>query len=175
MLKQSKLIAILLSLILTITLTGCMPVYETENNDNPVTPTLYGPYSGERVVDGDTIIIDLDGERTRVRFLGVDTPESVAPDEERNTEEGVVASDYTKELLPKGSLVYLEYDIVRTDKYDRVLAYVYLDDQETMIERKLLTDGMAKVYNDRDNKLYYDEFCKLEQAAQNSHIGIWAE
>lgn len=138
---------------------------------------LCGPYDVVRVVDGDTIIIDLDGQKTRVRFANIDTPESVAPEDtgKVNTEEGVEASDYTKNLLPSGSKVYLEYDKKRTDKYDRVLAYIYLEDGETMIQRLLLKDGMAKVYNDHNNTRYTDEFYRLQDGAKASGLGIWKD
>ena len=88
--------------------------------------------------------------------------------------EGIVASVYIKKLLPDGSKVYLEYDNKIKDKYDRVLAYVYLEDGETMIQRLLLKDGMAKVFNDKQNKRYTDEFFKLQDEAKASKIGIWA-
>lgn len=138
---------------------------------------LCGPYKVVRVVDGDTIIIDLDGEKTRVRFANVDTPESVASPESGkvNTAEGVVASDYTKELLPAGSFVYLEYDEKVLDKFDRVLAYIYLSDKKTMVQRLLLSNGLAKVFNDYDNTRYTAEFYKLQDKAKASGLGIWKD
>ena len=138
---------------------------------------LSGPYDVVRVVDGDTIIIDLDGEKTRVRFANVDTPESVATEESGkvNTEEGAIASEFTKGLLPEGASVYLEFDVKVMDKYDRVLAYVYLDDKETMIQRILLENGMAKVFDDYDNTRYTDEFYNIENQAKSQGIGIWSE
>lgn len=143
------------------------------DNKETTPTTLYGPYEVQDVVDGDTIHVNINGERTKVRFLGVDAPESVAPEEERNTEEGVKASEYTKKLLPHGSYVYLEYDNNRYDKYDRLLAYVYLDDKETMIERLLLQDGMAEVYDDPDNQRYTDEFYKINRQAEKEGKGIY--
>nr|WP_255466514.1 thermonuclease family protein [Eggerthella hominis] len=58
-------------------------------------------------------------------MIGMDTPESVAPQEERNCEEGVLASDHMKELVGKGDVLWLQYDTSVTDKYDRPLAYVW--------------------------------------------------
>jgi micrococcal nuclease len=81
----------------------------------------------ERVVDGDTIIVRVGGERERVRLIGINTPESVAPEAERNTEEGVEASDYTKSLVGEGDTVWLESDVSDRDKYDRLLRYVWLE------------------------------------------------
>ena len=81
-----------------------------------------------RVVDGDTIIVSIDGKKSRVRLIGIDTPESVAPESsgKANTEEGVFASDYVKDLLADTTTVYLQKDVSDTDQYDRLLRYVWL-------------------------------------------------
>lgn len=68
------------------------------------------------VVDGDTIKVELDNQKYTVRFVGVDTPESVHPNKEKNTKEGKIASDYTKNRLT-GKNVYLQKDVSGTDKY----------------------------------------------------------
>lgn len=183
---KKKLIIVSAVLLLLITFAACRfnIKFNTDTTKQTTTTTkapevkatLNGPYDVVRVVDGDTIIIDLDGQRTKVRLSNVDTPESVASEEsgKENTPEGVIASDYTKNLLPEGSKVYLEYDNKTTDQYDRVLAYVYLEDGETMIQRLLLKDGMARVFNDKINKRYTDEFFDLQDAAKDAKIGIWA-
>lgn len=129
---------------------------------------LNGPYEVDRVVDGDTMIVYIDGERTRVRLIGIDTPESVAPEEERNTQEGIIVSDYVKELMDDaGYEVWLEYDNEIYDQYDRTLAYVYIDyDGElVMLERILLEEGMAETVLYGTNDRYYDEFRELERNA----------
>ncbi len=116
---------------------------------------LNGPYSVERVVDGDTFIAEVEGERTRIRMLGIDTPESVADHPERITEEGLVASDYTKQLL-EGALVFLEYDVEKKDHYDRLLAYVYIKqgNDYVMINRLLVEEGYAVPYIIEPNTRY---------------------
>jgi micrococcal nuclease len=116
---------------------------------------LNGPYSVERVVDGDTFIAEVEGERTRIRMLGIDTPESVADHPERITEEGLVASDYTKQLL-EGALVFLEYDVEKMDQYERLLAYVYIKDGNNyvMINRLLVEEGYAVPYIIEPNTRY---------------------
>ncbi|MDO4522682.1 MAG: thermonuclease family protein [Eubacteriales bacterium] len=83
----------------------------------------------ERVVDGDTVYATLNGVSTKIRLIGINTPESVAADESRNTAEGVIASDYVKGLLSKGDVLYLEYDEEQTDQYGRTLAYLWLSDE----------------------------------------------
>ena len=131
----------------------------------PVGVDLEGPYEVDRVVDGDTLIVYIDGVRTRVRLIGINTPESVAPEEERNTEEGVIASDYVKTLMEDADYeVWLEYDNERYDQYDRTLAYVYIDydGEVVMLERILLEEGYAETVRYGTNDRYYDEFCALE-------------
>ena len=148
------------------------PVYVSSESEQPVAK-LYGLYDVVRVVDGDTIIVDRDGKETRIRFIGVDTPESVNPDESLNSEQGAIAADFTKKLLT-GQQVYLEYDKERTDKYDRVLAYVYLSDGETMVETELLNSGMARTMTIEPNTKYAIYFEQLEAAAAEKKIGIWS-
>lgn len=125
----------LLGLLILISLTGCdkFGQVETENN----------LYEVVRVVDGDTVILNIDGNKTRVRLIGIDTPESVAKDKSRNVKEGKVASNYTKRLL-ENKRVRLEYDDEKHDVYDRQLGYLFLDDE--FINEKLLKEGMAKLY-----------------------------
>ena len=129
---------------------------------------LEGPYEVDRVVDGDTLIVYIDGVRTRVRLIGVNTPESVAPEEERNTEEGVYASDFVKTLMDDADYqVWLEYDNEIYDQYDRTLAYVYVDyeGEVVMLERILLEEGLAETVRFGSNDRYYDEFRELEAQA----------
>lgn len=136
--------------------------------------TLYGEYEVVYIVDGDTIDVEIDGEKTRVRLIGVDTPESVHPDESRNTNEGKAAADWLRELLD-GEKVYLEYDAAQTDKYGRTLAYVYLGDRKTMVNKLLLENGLAQVMTVQPNSKYSDEFYKLQTRARKDEVGFWAE
>lgn len=136
-------------------------------------PVLNGPYEVSRVVDGDTIVVEIDGTDTKVRLIGMDTPESVNPKEEKNTEEGVEASDYTKQLLD-GLNVYLEYDIDPEDRYGRTLAYVYLDDGETMVNRLLVQEGYAMIMTVQPDSKYADLFLEDQTAAREAGSGFWS-
>lgn len=127
-------------------------------------------YPVTRVVDGDTIVVNINGKDEKVRLIGVDTPESVHPDKNKNTEFGKVASNFTKNLL-KGKSVKLEYDVQQRDKYGRLLAYVYLGDK--MVNKELLIAGMAKVATFPPNVKYVEEFRALEKTARDSKVGIW--
>jgi len=130
-----------------------------------------------RVVDGDTLLVKRDGKEERVRLIGVDTPESVNPDESKNTEEGKVASDFTKSLMKGVSSVYLEYDTTERDQYERVLAYVYFEKgaDTYMLNEYLLREGMAQVMTVPPNVKYEARFLKLQKKAQDNEVGFWAE
>lgn len=102
-----------------------------------------------RVVDGDTIAVTLNGENIKVRFIGVDAPESVHSDESKNTENGEFATEYLKSLLKAGDTLYIQYDVERTDIYGRTLAYVWTDDKVDItnkmdIEKYMLNAIMVK-------------------------------
>ena len=82
-----------------------------------------------RIVDGDTIVVEIENEEYKVRLIGINTPESVAPEGYRteNTAEGADASKIVKEYLKDVKEVYLQKDVSETDKYGRLLRYVWLD------------------------------------------------
>ena len=137
-----------------------------------------------RTVDGDTIIVeDSEGQQQRVRLIGIDTPESVAKEEERNNEYGVMASDYTKELFSDVDTVYLEFDIDDDDQYDRTLAYVWLQDvddtfDETDIEKYMVNAiivkdgyGVAKRYE--PTVAHDDTLQALMNDACKNNAGLW--
>ena len=77
-----------------------------------------------RVVDGDTIDVDIAGKTQRIRLIGLDTPEVYGKVDCFGKE----ASQFTKSLLPLGRAVRLEKDLSETDRYGRLLRYVYLPD-----------------------------------------------
>ena len=123
-----------------------------------------------RVVDGDTIVVKYDGVDEKVRLIGVDTPESVHPNETKNTEEGIKTSEYTKQRLT-GKTVELELDVQERDKYGRILAYVYVDGE--MYNKELLKLGYAKLATYPPNVKYVDDFTKLQKEARENKVGLW--
>jgi micrococcal nuclease len=130
------------------------------------------PYQVVRAVDGDTIIVDMDGANERIRLISIDTPESVHSDEKRNTEYGRIAAEFTANQL-EGKTVTLEYDVEERDQYDRILAYVYLGGK--MFNKTLLEEGLAKVTTYPPNVRYADSFVELQKQAQKDRKGIWAD
>lgn len=127
-------------------------------------------YDVVRVVDGDTIIVNVNGVEERIRLIGIDTPESVHPDPTQNNRYGTIASDYTKNLLT-GKKVSLELDVQERDKYGRLLAYVYLDG--VMVNKTLLQAGMAQVSTYPPNVKYVDDFLALQKTARDNNVGLW--
>lgn len=134
-----------------------------------------------RAVDGDTAAVNIDGQEKRVRFLGVDTPETVHPNKPVQFY-GKEASNFTKESL-NGKRVWLEYDANPQDRYNRHLAYIWLKNpktideasiRENMFNAKLLLGGYAKVMIIRPNKRYEAEFKKFEAEAKQAKRGLWA-
>lgn len=123
-----------------------------------------------RVVDGDTFKCMIDGKEQTVRLIGVDTPESVNPNKEKNTVEGKIASEYTKRYLEDRD-VELEYDIQKTDKYGRVLAYVWNGD--TLFNFKLIRDGIAKPMTIAPNVKYSKIIRNLEKKAVENNKGFF--
>ena len=131
------------------------------------------------VVDGDTlIVIGDDGLQYKVRLIGIDTPESVHADETKNNQYGELASDHTKELLKDITTLYLEYDEMTTDIYNRTLAYVWLSPDTSnfgnMLNAKILYDGYAadKVYEPNDK--YMVEFKEIRNDAEKNERGLWS-
>ena len=128
-----------------------------------------------RVVDGDTLVVHFDtGEDEKVRLIGINTPESVAPNSYRtkNTKEGEEASKYVKTMLEDVDTVYLQSDTSDRDKYDRLLRYVWLDIpddvydkseiKEKMLNAILVEDGIAEVATYEPDTTYADLFEELE-------------
>lgn len=127
-----------------------------------------------RVKDGDTYVLKIDGEETTVRLIGVDTPESVAPSDysKENTSEGKTVSEIVKQKLQPGDTIYIEYDVSKTDKYGRTLAYLYFEDG-SMVQEWLLQNGYAQVMTVQPNCKYAERFAELEHTAAENNVGLW--
>ncbi len=159
--RKKSSITVLLTLLIVI----IFVVFPDENKGD-----LDGPFQVTRVVDGDTIVVHMAGAEKKVRLIGVDTPESVHPDETRNVPYGKIASEFTRQQL-EGQQVYLEYDVAETDKYGRILAYVWLNDK--MFNKTLLQEGHAMLATFPPNVRYVDDFTKLQSEARDADKGLW--
>jgi micrococcal nuclease len=126
-----------------------------------------------RVVDGDTLLISAGGRSERVRLLGIDTPETVAPD--RPVEcFGPQSSAYAKRLLD-GRRVALRYDRETRDRYGRLLAYVYLGGEDgVFVNARLVEQGYARTLSFAPNTAHAAALAALERRAAVAGRGLWA-
>ncbi|MCA0986460.1 thermonuclease family protein [Guptibacillus algicola] len=123
------------------------------------------------VVDGDTIKVSMDGKSETVRLLLVDTPETKHPSKPVQPY-GPEASTFAEETL-EGEEIELELGISERDKYGRLLAYVWIEDN--MFNELLLEKGLARVaYIYQPNVKYVEEFQSLQRTAQTEGVGIWS-
>ena len=122
-----------------------------------------------RVVDGDTIEVLINGKTESVRYIGIDTPETVDPRKPVQCF-GVEASKKNKELV-EGKMVRLEKDITDRDKYKRLLRYVWVDD--ALVNLVLVTQGFAKSYSYPPDVAYQDLFLIAEKKAREDKMGLW--
>ena len=122
------------------------------------------------VVDGDTIDVVIDGRERRIRYIGIDTPETVHPT--RGEEPyGREASARNRELV-EGVTVFLEKDVSETDRFDRLLRYVWLEDG-TMVNETLVAEGYAQVSTYPPDVKYAERFLVAQRAAREARLGLW--
>jgi micrococcal nuclease len=123
------------------------------------------------VVDGDTVRVRIAGREEPVRYIGIDTPESVIPGE---TPEcfGEEAARLNGRLV-EGETVRLVFGRERRDQYDRLLAYVYVG--ERLVNAEILRRGYARTLAIAPNTDFADRFARLQQAAANAGRGLWSE
>ena len=145
-------------------------IINTINNSN--TTKIEVKYS--KSVDGDTAKFELDGKEITVRFLGIDTPETVHPTKGEEPY-GKEASNYTKEKLENAYKIEIEYDenASETDKYERPLVWVWVDD--TLLQEELISNGLARTYMLQDNYKYAWMLQENEEKAKEEKVGIWSE
>lgn len=124
-----------------------------------------------RVVDGDTIRVRIGDRDYPVRYIGIDTPETVDP--RRPVQRfGKEASDRNKQLV-EGKTVRLEKDVSNTDKYNRLLRYVWVDGK--MINAVLVEEGFARAASYPPDVKHQDLFQRLERQAREAKRGLWGD
>ena len=125
-----------------------------------------------RVVDGDTVDVRMFGDVQRVRLLNINAPED-------NAATGVAecmgpeASAALTKLLPKGAAVTLRYDAERYDRYDRLLAGIFLDD--TLVNAEMAREGLAASMVVGDNTRFIEDVRAGETKAKETQAGIFGE
>lgn len=127
-----------------------------------------------KCVDGDTIKIIKEEKEYTVRMLAIDTPESVHPTKGIEYY-GKEASEYTCNKVTNAKKIELEYDenSDKTDKYDRLLAWVFVDG--TLLQKELIEKGYAKIAYLYDDYKYTKELESAQELASVKNIGVWNE
>jgi micrococcal nuclease len=135
-------------------------------------PAQDGKGTVVHVLDGDTAIIDIAGTEESVRFLGIDTPEIVHPDQPEECF-GPEATARTTELLPEGTVVRLERDLEARDRYDRLLAYVYRAEDDLFVNETLVREGYADTLSIEPNTTFAGLLSAARAEARNAGRGLW--
>jgi micrococcal nuclease len=123
-------------------------------------------------IDGDTFDVRIDGRTERVRLIGVDTPETVAPNRPVQCY-GPEASAFVASVLPEGTEVRLERDAVARDRYGRLLAYVYRADDDLLVNLALVEHGYAEAKSYGDNEALHRTFAAAGAEARAAGRGLW--
>jgi micrococcal nuclease len=128
----------------------------------------------ERVIDGDTIVAQVDGREERVRLIGIDTPETVKP----NTPVqcfGPQAHELNARLLGSaGTALTLRFDRELRDRYDRLLAYVYRTQDGLFVNARLIDAGAARTLEIAPNTAHAAQLSDLQHAARAAGRGLWS-
>jgi len=165
------------ALILSVFSCSILPVQNTSpttTTTSPASPTII-PTTGAvttsidevpvvKIIDGDTIDVNIGGVTKRVRYIGVDTPERDTPFYQVATE--------TNSGLVAGKNVRLVKDTRETDDYGRLLRYVYVG--EIFVNARLVELGYAQAFPYPPDTKYNDLFATLEQTAKSKYLGIWS-
>jgi len=165
----------LVSTVLVVAALGLLPACGGAGSGSATGTTLApGEARVTRVVDGDTIVVDLDGRSEKIRLLGIDTPETKSPTKPVQCY-GKEASAHTTELLPDGTVVRLERDVEERDQYGRLLAYVYRADDDLFVNLELARDGFASLLTYRPNVAHVDELSAAVDDAHARQAGLWGQ
>jgi micrococcal nuclease len=145
----------------------------------PTTGALEANATIEHIVDGDTIDVLIGGAEERVRLIGIDTPEiahSASGDRPPQVAEclGDEAHRFTESLLPVGTPVRLERDVVPRDDYGRVLAYVYRAADGIFVNYEIVRHGYAQPLAIAPNVAFSEVMVGASRDAERDDVGLWS-
>jgi micrococcal nuclease len=138
------------------------------------------------IIDVDTIIIRLQGHKERVRLIGIDAPECrpnlkaekdsirTRDDLRTITEMGQRATRYVKGIISPGDQIELELDLQQRDKYQRVLAYIWLPDGR-MLNEEIVRAGYASLMTIPPNVRYHQRLQEAYIEAREGKRGLWSD
>lgn len=162
------------SLIAPSTVSQATPPIDSDNlqTDPAFIPKHSYATSVKSVIDGDTITAMVDGKRTSIRLIGIDTPESSSSTrpEECGGEE---AAEFLRNILPKGTPILLTRDQELLDPYDRLLAYVFRKNGGLFVNLAIAKYGMADELSFPPNTRHASHIRKAVTTARTTGTGIW--
>ncbi|MDQ3930146.1 MAG: thermonuclease family protein, partial [Chloroflexota bacterium] len=148
------------------------PTVAPPSNTPTATPIALAEARVERVIDGDTLEVVLDSEVERVRLIGVDAPETNGPPICYASE----ATAKVEELVGRAAgRVLLEKDLSETDRYARLLRYVWLEhpDGRRLLNEELVKEGFAQASTYPPDVKYQEQFLAAEREAREGKRGLW--
>ena len=125
------------------------------------------------VIDGDTVDVIITGREERVRLIGIDTPETKKPNSPIECF-GPEATAFTEALLPIGTPIYIERDVVNRDDFGRLLGYVYRADDGIFVNYEIMRQGFAQPLSIPPNDTFAELFADAARAAEADDAGLWA-
>ncbi len=174
---QKKAIILLFFLLGTVILSGCEIVFEESKNEEFVEAIV------TKHVDGDTIYVKIgEGKDEKLRFIGLDAPE-IEGEDKKGEFYGDESSAFTKEML-LGKTIYLEMDISETDRFGRLLRYIWLElptekseeeIREKLFNAILIAEGYAKEKAFPPDVKYYYYLTKIQREAKEQKKGLWGK
>lgn len=172
--QKKKIYKFIYALIILIVVTILNHFELLKEDENLVEPTISQEQlvTLDSCVDGDTAKFNINGEIKKVRFLAIDTPETVHPYKSEE-EYGKNASEYTCKKLKEANNIKLEYEtnLYKFDKYDRLLAWVFVDDN--LLQEELVKIGYAKVRYIYAKYTYLDKLLETQKIAKQEKNGLW--
>jgi micrococcal nuclease len=170
--RTGSVLAALLALSVSLACAGAAEVRDFHEASPTATPYVRPglvPARVTRVVDGDTIHVEVGGKDYRLRYIGIDTPETVDPRRPVGCF-GKEASEQNRRLV-EGRIVGLEKDVSETDSFDRLLRYVWVED--VMVNSALVEQGYAFAATYPPDVRYSTLFASLQAEARNGGRGLW--
>ena len=131
-----------------------------------------GAASVVRVVDGDTMVVRLDGGDEKLRLIGIDTPESVATDRP-NECFGKEATTQLTKLVPPGTAIRIARDVEPRDRYNRLLGYVYRASDDLFVNEDMVAKGFAEAKEYPPNTAMEGPLEAAESRARAAKAGFW--
>lgn len=174
--KHSIFISLFIFIFIFIFMSGCSQTGHSDNDADAFAAEIFQHYPElsdkkyelatiKRTVDGDTFET---ASGHKVRLIGIDCPESHGKSEYFGKE----ASHFSREQLT-GKTVLMFQDTGDQDQYGRLLRYVFIENQETMYNETLLSEGFANTMAIPPNVMFSEKFVELERAAREKNKGLW--